>query len=128
MFSTRPIEMSPYNLEHFVRETGRQADNYAVLAHSGHGVNSYAIQYYLVHGCLRMFLHLGWGGVYMDADAEAAKISECFSMADRLVEVAEFAGKSVGIRCLAVVVSDLYGSYWVAPGQKRPKPEEVVRS
>jgi hypothetical protein len=124
VFSTRPIDMSPYNLEHFVRETGRPADDYAVLAHSGHGVNSYAIQYYLVHGCLRLFLHLGWGGVYMDAEEEAAKIRECFSMADRLVEAAELAKKLTGNRRLTVVVSDFYGSYWLAPGQKRPRPKE----
>jgi len=124
VFSTRPIDMSPYNLEHFVRETGRQADDYAVLAHSGHGINSYAVQYYLVHGCLRMFLHLGWGGVYMNADEEAAKIRECFSMADQLVQEAELARKPTGNRRLTVVVSDFYGSYWLTPGQERPMPEE----
>ena len=124
VFSSRPIDMSPYNLEHFVREKRRQAESYAVLAHSGHGATSYAIQYYLVHGFLRMFLHLGWGGVYMDADTEAAKIRECFSMADRLVQEAESIRKLNGHQRLTVVVSDFYGSYWLAPGQKRPHPEE----
>jgi hypothetical protein len=40
LFSTRPIEMSPYNLKHYVHEVeGSQANDYAVLSHSGHGVN-----------------------------------------------------------------------------------------
>jgi hypothetical protein len=120
LFSTRPIHMSPYNLEHFVRETGRVGD-YAVLSHSGHGANSYAIQYYLVHDCLRMFLHLGWGGVYMDAEAAAAQIRDCFSMADRLVQEAAAVGKLNANKRLTVVVSDFYGSFWTAPGQKPPE-------
>ena len=124
LFSSRSIKMSPYNLEHFVREPAGRAGDYVVLAHSGHGVNSYAIQYYLVHGCLRMFLHLGWGGAYMDAGAEAAKISECFELADRLVQKAEAVGKLDHDGRLTVVVSDFYGSYWLAPGKRRPKPEE----
>ncbi len=67
---------------------GPQVHDYAVLSHSGHGVNSYAIQYYLVLGGLRAFLHLGWGGVYMDANATAASIAECFSLADKVVAMA----------------------------------------
>ena len=73
LFSTRPIEVSPYILRHYVDEAEKSAvKDYALLAHSGHGVNSYAIQYYLVDGPLRMFLHLGWGGVYMNAAEESA--------------------------------------------------------
>ena len=55
LFSTREIETSPYNLQHYVREFDRtHVADYVVLAHSGHGVNSYAVQYYVVHapwGC-----------------------------------------------------------------------------
>lgn len=124
LFATRPVSMSPYNLGHFIDETGPQAEDYVVLAHSGHGVNSYAVQYYFVHGCLRMFLHLGWGGVYMDGVAEAAKIRECFSMADRLVDQAERIGNLTGNGRLTVVASDFYGSYWLPPGRERPKLDE----
>jgi hypothetical protein len=116
LFSTRAIEMSPYNLQQYVDEAeGAHVDDYTVLSHSGHGVNSYAIQYYLVFGPLRMFLHLGWGGVYMDADAAAAKIRECFSLADQIVSATRPVGK-VSDR-LTIVGSDFYGSYWVVPGQ-----------
>jgi hypothetical protein len=61
LFSTREIQASPYNLHHYVREIERNpVEDYVVLSHSGHGANSYAIQYYLVQGALRMFLHLSW--------------------------------------------------------------------
>lgn len=124
LFATRPIDVSPYNLQHYVHERGRHSDDYLVLSHSGHGVNSYAIQYYLVHGCIRMFLHLGWGGVYMDANAEAIKIRDCFVLADRLVQHAELAANRSSNKRLTIVISDFYGSYWVKRGQKGFEPEK----
>jgi len=117
-FSTRPLAMSPYNLQHFVDEgEGSQIENYAVVAHSGHGVNSYAIQYYLVQNPLRLFLHMGWGGVYMNATGATAAVRDCFAMADKLV-LAVQRTKGVGHgEQLLVVGSDFYGSYWRRPGE-----------
>jgi hypothetical protein len=40
LFSTRSAKMSPYNLEHFVREPAYRTGDYVVLAHSVHGVNA----------------------------------------------------------------------------------------
>lgn len=37
---------------------------------------------------LRMFLHLGWGGFYSDAEADSAQIRECFHLADKIVDLA----------------------------------------
>jgi hypothetical protein len=120
VFSTRKIDMSPYNLQHYVHEVDESdVEDYAVLSQSGHGVNSYAIQYYLVYGPLHMLLHLGWGGVYMDANAEAAKIQECFSLADEIVSAATTLGQLGADERLTIVGSDFYGSYWSAPGQSR---------
>ena len=120
LFSTRPIEMSPYNLRHYVHEVeGSQVNDYAVLSHSGHGVNSYAIQYYLVQSALHLFLHLGWGGVYRDATAAAATIRNCFSIADQVVAAARNVGRLQAGERLTVVSSDFYGSYWLPPGESR---------
>jgi hypothetical protein len=33
-----------------------------------------------------MFLFLGWGGLYLNAEAAASKIRECFSLADQIVQ------------------------------------------
>ncbi len=93
LFSTRELKMSSYNLQHYVHESDEAPGDYAVLSHSGHGVNSYAIQYYLTYGPLRMFLHLGWGGAYMDADAAARKIREFFSLTDESVSAVKKEGK-----------------------------------
>jgi hypothetical protein len=118
LFSTRKIDISPYNLRHYVHEVdGSHVEDYAVLSHSGHGCNSYAIQYYLVYDLLRMFLHLRWGGVYMDADATAAKIQECFSLTDEIVPRVMTVAQVRAGEHLTIVGSDFYGSYWSAPGQ-----------
>lgn len=140
LFSTRTLTMSPYNLQYYVDESDRlnrvrpidqfavlepgddewvPGEGYAVLCHSGHGVNSYAIQYYLVYGPLRMFLHLGWGGIYMDAETEAAKIAGCFSLADQIVPAVTTARPFRTNARLMIVGSDFYGSYWSAPGHRR---------
>lgn len=121
LFSTRELKMWPYKLRDYVQEDDQAPDAYVVLAHSGHGSNSYAIQYYLVSGSLRLFLHLGWGGVYMDAEAAASKIRECFLVADEIVSVAMMSEKFVPGERLTIVGSDSYGSYWSAPGQSRQK-------
>jgi hypothetical protein len=151
LFSTRKLKMSPYNLQYYVDESdgvnrvrgidqfttleheddeshSAPGSDYAVLCHSGHGVNSYAIQYYLVRGSLRMFLHLGWGGVYMDDDAEAVKIQECFSLADQIVQATMTAGKLAAGERLTIVGSDFYGSYWSAPGRGRQERSEDDKS
>src|ERR1700733_11653223 len=55
LFSTRELDMSPYNLQHYTDEAeSGPVNDYVIVSHSGHGVNSYAIQYYLLRGSLRM--------------------------------------------------------------------------
>lgn len=120
LFSTRPLGMSPYNLQFYLEELEvSQVKDYAVLSHSGHGVNSYAIQYYLVKGSLRMFLHLGWGGAYMDPGETAVTICDCFSMADQIATLAQTAWLFQAGDRLMIVASDFYGSYWIPPGVSR---------
>lgn len=117
LYSTRELPTSPYNLRYFVEEAEeQQVGDYAVLSHTGHGLNSYAIQYYLVLGSLRIFLHLGWGGVYMDAAVAAARIEECFSLADKVVATTAERATIVG--------SDFYGSYWSRCRQTPRKESE----
>lgn len=113
--------MSPYNPQRYVAESEEaQVEDYALLAHSGHGVNSDAIHYYLVQDKLRMFLQLLWGGAYMDARQSAAKIRERFSMADRLVAATQTVGKFQPGGRLTMVVSDFYGGLLAASGTKAP--------
>lgn len=125
VFSTGPIRMWTYELDRYVHQSQRrQIRDYALLSHAGHGINSYAIQYYLVYGPLRMFLFLGWGGAYGDDEKDAANIRSCFLKADEVVQamVQGAAGFHTGER-LTVVGSDFYGSYWIPPGAGGQKKE-----
>jgi len=117
LFSTREISTWPYNLQHYVGEVNEE--DYVILSHSGHGVNSYAIQYYLVYKTLRMFLHLGWGGAYMDDKADATKIGECFSLADEILLTTRNVDKVPACDRMTIVGSDFYGSYWSLPQENR---------
>jgi hypothetical protein len=124
LFSTRPIGVTPYNLEYYVHEAERtRVKDYALLCHDGHGINSYAIHYYLVQSSLRMFLQLGWGGVYTDAKAAAALIRDCFSAADQIVTEVQEVGRSLAGERLTIVVSQFYGSYWLQPGEDRRRED-----
>jgi len=125
-FATRRIKVDPYLLRDYVMDTGRTRGDYILLAHSGHGVNSYAIQYYLVYRCLRMFLHLGWGGAHMDNGKERAKIRECFELADQLVQQAKALSWHKHDERMTVVVSDFYGSYWVPPPEVEEGRDKLI--
>jgi hypothetical protein len=113
LFSTREITMSPYNLSHYVHEVNEtNVDDYSLLCHSGHGVNSYALQCYLVYGALRLFLPLGWGGVYMNAKGRTAEINECFKLADEIFSLHQILGGLREGNILTIVGSSFYGSFW----------------
>jgi hypothetical protein len=120
VFSTRPIDEWPYFLNSYVKEAEKpEVDDYVVLCHAGHGVNSYAIHYYLVQGSLRMFLQLSWGGIYSDESKDAARIRDCFSLADQIASMAKTVGPFQAGTHLTVVVSNFGGSYWLPPGKSR---------
>lgn len=124
VFSTRKIKMWPYSLQEYVNELDEtHVKDYVVLSHSGHGINSYALQYYLVHGKLKMFLHLGWGGVYMDAKSTTMQIHDCFSLADKIVMAAQTSEKLQAGAEIKIVCSNFYGSYWSVPGKEEQKED-----
>jgi hypothetical protein len=114
--------LSPFHAE--------PAQDYVLLAHSGHGANSYAIQYYLVYDPLRMFLHLAWGGVYMDETQAVAEIRKCFSIADDIVAASQKMSRLQTGEQLIVVASSFYGSYWQPVGisleDKEASPESAT--
>src|SRR5207244_4239765 len=82
-FASREVRVSPYRFEDYVNEADAVPD-YVLIAHTGHGVNSYAIHYYLVHGFLRLFLQIHWGSVYQDKPLATARANACFRLAAEL--------------------------------------------
>lgn len=122
LFSTRPVSMSPYELNTYVREAQQQPiPDYALLAHGGHGINSYAVQYYLVYRTLRMFLHLAWGGAYMQSEEASLQVRGCFSLADDIIACIQSVSPPKSADNLTIVASDLYGSYWSDPSRSEPR-------
>jgi hypothetical protein len=127
LFSTRDVDVSPYLLQHYIKEADEAAgEDYAILSHSGHGVNSYALQYYLVYGALRMFLHLGWGGAYMDATADAAKIGKCFLLADEIIAAGQNSEKFRAAGRLTIVCSDPRTDAFVVIELKKGRESDKV--
>jgi len=131
-FSTREIDwdnyMWPYNLNYYVHEfEEKHVQDYAVISHSGHGINSYALQYYLVCEHLGLFLHLGWGGCYMVDYEDSAKIRDCFRLADKIVSAVRNLGTFGENDRLLIVVSDFYGSFWVPPGGNRREKDALPK-
>ncbi|HMP89883.1 MAG TPA: hypothetical protein PJ991_06765 [Kiritimatiellia bacterium] len=132
LYSTRNLDVSPYELKYFLEEAvKRPVEDYAILAHSGHGVNSYAIQYYLICGSLRIFLYIGWGGIYMNSRKAKGLIRDCFALADGITNTAQVKLQTNDL--LTVVASDSYGGCWatnhaidMAKLSVRKLPQEVL--
>jgi hypothetical protein len=79
-----------------------------VFGHAGHGVNSWAMHYYLVHGPLALLVQLLWGGAYTDHAAAAARIGLAFEACARLI-LADGLQRLPPRPRLVVVESDLHG-------------------
>jgi hypothetical protein len=128
-FSTKPIAISPYCFAEYVREgTMKNAEDYMLLGHAGHGANSYAWHYYLVSGQLRLFLQLGWGGTYINSDETTKAVNECFGFVSRLfinIQERRDAGRLRSDDRLIIVGSEFYGSYWIPPdGERQQSPHD----
>lgn len=118
-YSSRSLKISPYALDWYVDEAAAgRAPRYVLLAHAGHGVNSWAIHYYLVLPYLQVLLQLAWGGAYMDNAETTASVNDGFRLAHDLVRAVENLRQHSADRLrdpLVVVGSDFYGGYWISP-------------
>jgi hypothetical protein len=130
-FASRPVDISPYLFQNYVKQaqSGRISD-YVLLAHAGHGINSYAIHYYLVNGPVRVFLQLAWGGVYTDKQKATGTVNECFELAGRLLTAFE---KQEERERMLIAASDFYGSRWLRSGREEAnvsdnKPREILKA
>lgn len=114
VYATRELEEWTYKTDSYIQEASDgSVQDYAILCHAGHGINSYFIQYYLVHRALRIFLSLSWGGAYTDNQACAAHIRTCFSLVDQIVEIEQSLQMKGGA---VTIVCDKGSNYWLKPG------------
>lgn len=112
VFGTREDAGNLYEFVAFVQEAAtRNIDDYVLIGQAGHGIQSYAMHYYLVEGQLALFLQLAWGGAYGNHEEERATIAEQFALIPQLYAVAAESDLPEEYR-LVVALSDLYGSRW----------------
>lgn len=115
LFGTRDPEAGPYALDVFRDAVYEQpVADYALLGFDGHGINSWALHYYLVQGPLALFIQLPWGGAYTDPDEAKTRVGETFALAANLT--AELAGAQAARAFpggAKLVVTD---SHFVEPG------------
>ena len=112
-YTSRRTTPSPYSIDTYVREfVDGEAGDYAVVSHAGHGVNSWAISFFVVSGRCGVFVQSAWGGAATsDADDEIERraMAERFALAGQLVERND---ERRDDDWLAVVVSDFHGQRW----------------
>ncbi|MBL1079210.1 hypothetical protein JK358_32875 [Nocardia sp. 2] len=81
------------------------------VSHSGHGTNSYAVNYQLVCGSLTLFAQTGFGGAYMNNSMAAARVRRMFEACRTLSEALENARRCPSHRLL-VAYSDIRQTSW----------------
>lgn len=64
------------------------------LGHGGHGINSYAFQYFLLKPPLELFLQMPFGGVLQDTDHERRAIDGIFWQVQNLLHLVEYQSKT----------------------------------
>ncbi len=117
-YSTRALPINPYAHQFYIEEACEErAPEYAIVAHGGHGTNSYALHHYLVHRKLSLFVKVAWGGDPRD-QARATRIAnQAIELADRLVVAAQMSPRlAEASDRLVVVASDCTPSLWRPPG------------
>lgn len=116
VFATRADSPAPYDIDSFVVEACKEPElQYLLVGQDGHGINSYAMHYYLVRGPLALFVQSGWGGAYMDEEESAHAIDARFSLARQLADAVEAMAKGGRFEPnerLVVFESDFYGGRW----------------
>ena len=76
--------LSPYCFrDHQAAAKREDATDSLVIGHAGHGINSYALSYYLVLGSIRVLFQLQHGGVYMNHDETAPRIRAVFGVIEQ---------------------------------------------
>ena len=130
VFGTRALPVSLYDLDWFIEEAvAGKAEDYILLGHAGHGINSWAIHYYVVQGPLGLFIQIGYGGAYMERDRSIAKLRKTFEEATELLDSAREAqhtGEFDPSQHLLVVESDLTGSRWTWRGLNETEAKNLA--
>ena len=113
VFGTEWAKGKPlYDIYPFVQETMRDPHaQFLVFGQAGHGVNSWAMHYYLVHGPIALFIQLPYGGVYMSREASVGAITGAWGLLKDLLKAVDEMEVNAEER-LYIVESMLSGCRW----------------
>jgi hypothetical protein len=85
LWTTRPVHsLDMYMFDRYPNEIlmetaeGGDVADYFAVSHGGHGVNSYFLTYQLVTRRLAVFVQVGWGGGYMDAERSRQAVAVAY--------------------------------------------------
>jgi hypothetical protein len=117
VLATRPLQESPYDLDHYLieLEANPELPDYAVAGFDGHGISSWAAHYYLHSQGLALFIQLPWGGAYLEPEPARASIAEFFEWAALLQSKMALARQRqaiAGNRWLQVAASQFSHAGW----------------
>jgi hypothetical protein len=89
VYSSRDLPGSPYEIGECIDDAvSTDVGDYVVVAHAGHGINSWGLHYFLVYSSLLLFVRVAWGGVYTDAARATATANAAFKACRTIVEAA----------------------------------------
>ncbi|TRZ48889.1 hypothetical protein D4S03_09075 [bacterium] len=109
LYGSKVAAENPFLIQGSIGEFIKESpDGYFLIGFWGHGINSYAFYYSRVDSWSRVFLRLGYGGVYMHNELEAKYIK------DFLIRYFDFENKIQShVKELIVIESMMEGLYRV---------------
>jgi hypothetical protein len=118
-----------YALSPFVEEAlSGGCEDYVAVGHAGHGINSYAIHYFLLYRQVALFSQTPWGGAYMGA-RESEEVRQRFADYEGLIAaIEELPEGAIGPgRCLLAFDVPWSGQQWCR-WMAQPSAERHVRA
>ncbi len=126
VYGTRADTPTLYDFNWFVEEVQtRPVADYVLFGHAGHGINSWAMHYFLVWGGLALFIQSAWGGAYMDKAESTQTYTTRLAQSEMLFQAVQKAHQQEHLPYsarLIVAVSDFYKSRWLVLPHLEPSP------
>lgn len=115
-FGTRKTEALYGGAPLLLAEVGdADVPDYLIIGHAGHGINSYALHYFLRLRPLLLLFELRFGGAYTNPEHARAEIAEAFAAAEALVAaVPALERRGVPPAGLCLMLSSVRPSLWRA--------------
>lgn len=109
LYTTHPtLPYSLYALDPYVKRAEQGLTDFLAIGMAGHGMNSWAIHYYLVTERLQLFVQSRWGGAYTNEEQALTILKERFRQLQHLLELAtDNSLEAKGVTGLRVVESDM---------------------